>query len=78
MTCKIILNCIAFEAFTSSFSTSFVLKTLLYMVSNDIGYWIVPIFVLFFGIFLSKLFILAIILKLFCNIGLLAAKYCYK
>ena len=72
MTCKIILNCIAFKVFISSFSISFVLKTLLYVVSNDIGYWIVPIFVL------SKLFILAIILKLFCNIGLLAAKYCYK
>ena len=38
MTCKMILNCIAFEAFISSFSISFVVKTLLYVVSNDFGY----------------------------------------
>ena len=76
MTCKTILNCIAIEAFISSFSISFVVKTLLYVVSNDFGYPVVPIFVLFFGIFSSKLLILAIILKLFCNTGLSALKYC--
>ena len=37
-TCKIILICIVFKAFISSFSTSFVVRTLLYVVANDFGY----------------------------------------
>ena len=35
MTCKIILNYIAFEAFISPFSISFVVRKLLYVVAND-------------------------------------------
>ena len=37
MTCKIMLKFIAFEAFIS-FLISFVLRVLLYVVSNDFGY----------------------------------------
>ena len=53
MTCKTILNCIAFEAFISSFSVWFVVRTLLYVVANNFGYYVVSIFFLFCGIFLS-------------------------
>ena len=38
MTCKIILNYIAFEAFISQFSISFVVRPLLYVVTNDFCY----------------------------------------